>query len=247
MVTDDNNNQYRVINVAPSRDQIITSFRHADGDPMEIYSVPSEHGENYLTLTDCGMTLMRLSYTENITSTTLDNIRKIVNDYRLCFDDGVISINAPKNIINNYLSTFAMTISRVMALSSISLKRTKSTFYEDVDKFIMSSLTHFSPQKNYKPIESRNDVSVDYLLTTEMAHKLIFLYPVYDGKKATDVWGQINFFLNNKIDFRSLILYDDSHELSKKEFNRLTSEGDKLLRAKDFEVSSERVIKRLAS
>lgn len=243
----DNLKQINCVNVAPSRDQIITSFRHPDGDPMEIYSLPSDLGDEYLKLTDCGMTLMRLSYTEKITDGVLDNANKIVNDYRLNFDQGSISVDAPKAALNSYLSTFAMTISRVMALSSISTKRSMNTFYEDIDAFIMKSLTQYSPEKDYKPITSRDDVSVDYLLRTEMAHRLIFLYPVRDIKKANDVWGRINFFLNNGVEFRSLILYDDSNELPRREFNRLTLEGDKLLRAEDFKSSSERIIERLAS
>ena len=60
------------------------------------------------------------------------------------------------------------------------------------------------------------------------------MYAVRDDARAGDVWGRLNFFLREGIDFKSLIVCEDLHELSKKSQTRLTADGDKVIFLETF-------------
>lgn len=109
--------------VAPKRELLLTPFKHADGDPMEIYLINTD--DKRFILSDCGMTLMRLSYSTNITKGVIEDIFNIVNGYRLDFSREMGTITSEVNLenIDSYLYTFAMTVARVMALADTMEKK----------------------------------------------------------------------------------------------------------------------------
>ena len=48
--------------------QLIVSMRHEDGDMIDVYLQDSPRGDCFVRICDFGMTLMRLSYTYEITT-----------------------------------------------------------------------------------------------------------------------------------------------------------------------------------
>ena len=96
-------NLYQTYDVAPGREQLVTPFHHADGDPMEIYLLHSD--DDTLTLSDCGMTLMRLSYAIDISDSIMNSFQKIVNGYRMKFSEetGSIYTKVPATSFESYL------------------------------------------------------------------------------------------------------------------------------------------------
>ncbi|NMA18068.1 MAG: DUF1828 domain-containing protein [Clostridiaceae bacterium] len=218
--------------VEPGVIQVVPPFRHSDGDPYEIYLMQSEKGNNYVKITDRGMSLMRLSYSEKITDGLLDNIGKLVNQNRHVFQNGIITSDAPIDSLSSYLSSFIQTIAKVMGQKALSKNIKYSTFYEDFEKFVMSQFTEYNPIKDYVPVKSEDDVTVDYMLSppaTTVTSLMIFVFPIKDQGKATLVWGIIQFCLNNNLKFRSLSVCDDFNSLPRKEQKRIANNSDSLL------------------
>lgn len=235
-----------VIDVAPGRVQILDEFYHADGDPLEMYLTPLDSSTGQFILTDLGMTLMRLSYSEELTDSLIDKVKILVSSYGLMFNDGSIEMCVCAENFKRYVFTFAMTITRVMALPELTRKREKSVFYEQLSSFVKENLTLYNPVEKYKPLPERDEL-VDFRLTVPNKSTPIFLYPVRDGQKATNVWGQILLFLNHDVCFRSLIVCDNFEDLSKKDQFRLTNDGDRIIFREAFEQKPKQILERLAS
>lgn len=229
------------------RIQILTTFTHADGDPMEMYIIPDVSNSENVLLTDLGMTNMRLSYSMNITDSTNIKIAKLVNSYRFSYNSNTIEISIPLKNLVDYIPVFALVISKVMGLSDTFQTKNINTFYQDFKDLILS-FDDLKVQTDYSPIKSRDDVKVDYFIPAfDNTHKNIHLYPVLDNNRAIDVWGRINFFLNNKNDFKSLIVCYDLSGLSKDSQKKLTSESDKVIYSDDFAVAPKNMLQRLVS
>ena len=58
----------------PGNHQLILPIHHEDGDMVEIYLADSPKGEEYVRICDYGLTLMRLSYTYEISTPTRQQI-----------------------------------------------------------------------------------------------------------------------------------------------------------------------------
>ncbi|HHW93446.1 MAG TPA: DUF1828 domain-containing protein [Clostridiaceae bacterium] len=231
--------------VAPGRLQLAVPYYHADGDPMEIYALSgSEDGT--VVLTDCAMTLMRLSYTETISDSLVDDIKKLVNQYGFDFEGGQISTKAPIGSLSSYIANFAMTISKVMGLSQLSKNRNVSKFKENVDAFIMQNLKKYNPQKDYV-IDDQDDVKADYRLVNPTAKDIqLFIFPIINTSNAIEVWGTLQFCLNAKILFRSLVACENHSKLSNVALKRMANNSDSfLLYEDDFYANAEQKIERL--
>lgn len=231
--------------VAPGRFQLSVPYYHADGDPMEIYAL-SDSEDGTVILTDCAMTLMRLSYTENITDSLLDNVKKLVNQYGFQFEGGQIFAKAPIASLSSYVANFAMTISKVMGLSQLSKNRNVSKFKENIDAFIMQNLKKYNPQKDYV-IDDQDDVKADYRLINPVAEDIqLFIFPIINTSNAIEVWGTLQFCLNANILFRSLVACEDLSKLSVVAQKRMANNSDSfLLYEDDFYANVEQKIERL--
>lgn len=234
-----------IIDIAPGRLQIAAPFFHADGDPMEIYAYVPDNSDTVM-LSDCGMTLMRLSYTERITDSTLNKIEKLVNQYRFNFDNGEICVETPIKSLRTYVSNFALTISKIMGLSELSQNKPLSDFKMQIEKFIMESLIIFEPEKNYT-IDEKDSVIVDYRLTPpEKSNLQLFVFPVNNTAKATEVWGTLQFCLKTNVNFRSMVACENFQQLSKAAQHRMTNNSDGIfLSLPDFYSFAEKKINRI--
>lgn len=240
------NSRVQLFDVAPGRVQILAPFFHADGDPMEIYAFSSDQSDSVM-LSDCGMSLMRLSYTENITDSILDKVKNLVNQYRFNFIDGEITTIAPLSSLSSYLSNFAMTISKVMGLTELSRKQKTSKFKEQIDSFIMDSFSNFNPIRNYI-IDEKDKVSVDYKLVNPKTSDLqLFIFPVTNNANANEVWGTLQFCFNAKLKFRSLVACENFSTLSKTIQSRINNNSDSIiLKEDDFYLNASNKIERMS-
>ena len=197
------------INLKPitnSRIQVMLPIYYEDGDMVDIYIEPQ--GDYHSLISDCGMTLMKLSYYYEINT---DNKAKILAQMiaanSLDFAQGVISQRVENKRLYRSLLGFGNTIMKISALNYLKREMIKNLFYEMMEEVVTSVFEpQFSIKKQYNPIEGKDEYQVDYCI---VAPKPLFIYAVKDSTKARLVTISEQEFKLNKIHANSIVVYED--------------------------------------
>ena len=207
-------NQFDLQEKRPNLYQIFVPLYHPDGDMFDIFIRILPTGQ--LLLTDCSLTLMRLSYTFEIDS---DKKKALLHQTvfesggTLDVETGAISLPATLDQLFNQIMQFTQIISKVLSLKLLQRKTTASLFYEKVKKFIISDLSTFNISYNVNPISGDKDISVDYVFTGK--HKPIYLFPVNNSNNTKKAIITILSLQNVKIPFTSVLVHENYDSLSK--------------------------------
>ena len=87
---------FNVYERRPGDYQLIVPIRHEDGDMIDVYLQDSPRGGGYVRICDFGMTLMRLSYTYEITTPARQQIfENILINNSVSNDAGNLYLDAP--------------------------------------------------------------------------------------------------------------------------------------------------------
>ena len=98
----------------PGIHQVIIPIFHEDGDMVDIYVHDSRKGEGYVRICDFGMTLMRLSYTFDVSTPARERILEsvLINNGVKRGDDGLY-LDAPIGIVYQSMLQFAGCVQKV--------------------------------------------------------------------------------------------------------------------------------------
>ena len=98
----------------PGIHQMIIPIFHEDGDMVDIYVQDSPKGDGYVRICDFGMTLMRLSYTFDVSTPTRERILEsiLINNRVERGDDGLY-LDAPIGIVYESVLQFAGCVQKV--------------------------------------------------------------------------------------------------------------------------------------
>ena len=117
----------------PGNHQLILPIHHEDGDMVEIYLQDSPKGEGYVRICDFGLTLMRLSYTYDISTTTRQQIfDSILINNGVGNEEGNLYLDAPMDKLPESIFQFAGCAQKVCNMRYWSREITRSAFYEDL-------------------------------------------------------------------------------------------------------------------
>jgi len=210
----------------PDLYQVIVPFEHPDTDLLEVYVQIIEN--NGILLTDMGVTVMRLSYTIDIDSdTTKKYLKSITDDQGLFETGGTITCPTSYEELEKSIGNFIQGLSKVLAIASLSRSVKESIFADVLGKLILTEAHEYNPIKNYFPIESKKDYTVNYKLGFQTTKRPIFLFAVNNGYNAREALGNILFFMNEKISFKSVVAYEDMDSITNKDIRKLTDIADK--------------------
>lgn len=108
---------YDVYERRPGKYQLIVPIRHDDGDMLDIYLQDSPLGEGYVRVCDYGLTLMRLSYTFDLTTDSQQRIfDSILVNNGVANDDGNLYLDVPAVRLNDGILQFASCVQKVCDL-----------------------------------------------------------------------------------------------------------------------------------
>ena len=98
----------------PGIHQVIIPIFHEDGDMVDIYVHDSPKGDGYVRICDFGMTLMRLSYTFDVSTPSRERILEsvLINNGVKRGDDGLY-LDAPIGIVYQSVLQFAGCVQKV--------------------------------------------------------------------------------------------------------------------------------------
>lgn len=208
----------------PGLYQLIVPILHEDGDMVDIYFQDSPRGEGYVRICDFGMTLMRLSYTYDITTDARQRIfDSILINNGVSNDDGNLYLDAPVSRLNECTLQFAGCAQKVCNMRYWGREIVRSEFYENLGQYITDDLAAFEPKEHLSPI-------VDYPISVDwsLAHRdrQFYLFGVRGNEKAKNVAIALLEFQKAQLPFISLVVHEDIEELGHRERTYLTRNAD---------------------
>ena len=209
----------------PGNHQLILPIHHEDGDMVEIYLQDSPRGEGYIRICDYGLTLMRLSYTYDLTSPTRQQIfDSILINNGVDNEGGNLYLDAPMDKLSESILQFAGCAQKVCNMRYWSREIIRSAFYEDLADYVTAELTAFSPKADESPLDDY-PISVDWFLTYKKWS--FYVFGVRGNDKAKNVAIALLEFQKANLLFISLVVHEDMEALGKKERLYLTQNADK--------------------
>jgi len=211
--------------------QIILPIYAEDGDLYEIFV--KKITDRVYRITDCGLTIMRLSYSYEIdTDKKRELLNKIILANRVEMIDGEIFIETNTENFENSAFRLAQVIAKVSNMYIYSREVVRSLFFEELEEFVYSKLEKYHPQKEYYPIPENPEYQVDYCFNGRV--RPIYLFGVNTSDKAKIATISCQQFLLRKMNFKSLIIFEDLDKIKKKDRDRLLNVSDKTITNFDF-------------
>lgn len=219
------NDSFDIIEKKENLYQVFAPFYHSDGDMIDIF-IKVNNKNNSLTVCDCGLTLMRLSYDYDIDTDRKKNIlKRILNENNVKNNgDNLTIYTEPQFLFQNILS-MTQTINKISTMSFYQRDVISSLFYEQVNDFVVTHLQNFNPKKNYSPLPDREELTVDYYFPSEK--KPIYLFTVKGPDRAKNAVISMLSFQKENIPFTGAVVYDNFGNLTNKDQKLIMSAADK--------------------
>ena len=204
--------------------QLIVPLFHEDGDMIDIYLQDSPEGEGYVRICDFGLAQMRLSYTYEVNTPSRQQIfDSILFNSGVSNDAGNIYLDTRIEKLYEGILQFAGCIQKVCNMRYWSREVVRSSFYDDLEEYITTSLTRFSPVPDESPL-SDYPVSVDWSLSHH--DRNFYVFGVRGNDKAKNVAISLLEFQKAQLPFISLVVHENMDEIGKKEASYLTRNAD---------------------
>ncbi|KAF1681442.1 DUF1828 domain-containing protein [Veillonella sp. R32] len=219
-------NQFALIERRSGLYQLMIPIFHPDGDMFDIFL--QIDGNNKITIVDCGLTLMRLSYTFDLdTGKKIQLLNRVVYQYhgQIDLETGIISLQSNLEQLFNNIMQYTQLVSGVLSLTLMQRKSVASIFYEKFDKYVKTSLDKYLPQINFKPLKQDDDTVVNYAF--ENNGKSIFLFPTSGDSKTKDAIITILSLQKASYPFTSVVVHDSYDKLSKAVQKKIMKVADK--------------------
>lgn len=206
------------------RYQLIVPILHEDGDMVDIYLQESPLGDSYVRICDYGLTLMRLSYTYDISTATRRRIfESILINNGVLNEEGNLYLDSSLDMLYESILQFVGCAQKVCNMRYWSREVVRSAFYDDLNDYVLTELSRFNPLADQFPIPEY-PISVDWSLMHNVRN--FYVFGVRGNDKAKNVAIALLEFQKVQLPFISLVVHEDMEELGKRERFYLTSNAD---------------------
>lgn len=208
--------------------QIFLPIFYPDGDMMDMFIRVNEDGS--ITLCDCGLTLMRLSYAIDLESSEhkknlLADILRTSGAYD---DDGEICLNTTKEMLFNNIMQFSQIITNVINMDMLKKDNIESLFYENINQYICKTFANdYKLEHNFTPFASSPEIVVDYVISGH-SKKPIYIFAAKGSNKVLKSVIAILRLHDLGQDFTSVVIHNDYSKLSKNDQKNVMGVADKL-------------------
>jgi len=211
-----------------------TPFAYPDGDqyPLSL----SETKTGGIRISDGGHTLMHLSY-ENDVDKFFEGTRRVLLDQILTeqgveYDEktGQFYVETPWGDLSAAAFRLGQALTRVYDLTFLNRSRVVSTFYEDLQEQIVHFIPEEKVQRNYivPALPDAEHYPVDFCI--EGKHETpLFLFGIPNRDKARLTTIFLQYYLQNHIDFDSLLVFANQEEIPRPDLARLSNVGGEMI------------------
>ena len=235
-----------------NRVSISTPFSFSDGDSFLLMAEPLPAGG--IRVTDCGNTLMHLSYSMNVDEILKpgnrnDIFRRIIAEYSLTNDEGELFIDAPADEAGKAVFKFGQALSQIHDIGFLSRSRVVSTFYEDLGRIVHEVAPQARIAKDYLLENKSNaeDYLIDYRLDFPGNDRPLFLFGISSNEKAKLATVIIQHWLAVEVRFTSFLVFQDQSKIGRSDVARLTNVGDESISSLGAVADMRRKFERLYS
>jgi hypothetical protein len=229
--------------------QILTPFTFTDGDTFQVYLQEMPGGG--VRLTDFGHTLMHLSY-ENDLGKLREGTRGKLFDQVLATagmreENGQLIFDSALEGLGAGVLQFGQGLTRIYDLTFLNRARVASTFYEDLKERLYSLVAAEKIQADYILAGETDAESypIDYCVNGKRAPLFLFGIAGRDkGRLATII---LEHWLRAKVDFDSLLIFQDQQEIPRPDLARLSNVGGEMVASLDASEDFQRKIIKLAA
>lgn len=208
-----------------------THFEFPDGDryPIRLSEAPG----GGLRLSDCGHTLMHLSYDHEVDS-FLDGTRgmlleRILGEAGLAREAGAFHLDTTPEDLSGALFRFGQGLTRIYDLTLLSKPQAASTFYEDLTGVLTGFVDDGKMQRDYRPeVPNAAAYPVDYRIEGKDDAPL-FLYGIPNRDKARLTTIMLSWFHRHQLEFESLLVFADQTAIPRLDLARLSDVGGEMI------------------
>lgn len=205
--------------------QVKTPFSYPDGDAYSLYVKQLPTGG--FRVTDAGLTLMHLSYDND-----LDKIREgtrgkllqqILSESDLAEDDGEFFIDGPADQLGFNVFRFGQALTRVHDLTFLNRVRAESTFYEDLRELLKALVGQDRLSEGYivPDVPRATEYPVDFFVSGSQTPLYLFGVPSRDKARLATIILQ--HLIASGQDFNSMIVFQNMADLPRPDVSRLTN------------------------
>lgn len=228
--------------------QVIIPIFHEDGDMVDVYIEKKEDDrDGKIKILDCGMTLMKLSYSYEIDSSSKENIfNTILVQNNVVNIDGNLSLDTSFDLLYQNLMQFIGCQQKILNMRLWQREIIRSVFFDEFKRTIEVDFKNFKPKSHVVPLKDYPVIEVDYSL--EFQEKPFYIFGVNNKDKAKNSAIALLEFQKAKLKFISIIIHENFEELPKKDQMYLTQNADKQFPTlKNFQENGFETITRLAA
>jgi hypothetical protein len=229
--------------------QIVTPFTFPDGDTFQLYLEEAAAGS--IRLTDFGHTFMHLSY-ENDLSKFREGTRgklldQVLADSGLRDDQGRLVLDASLDSLGTSVLQYGQALTRIYDITFLNRARVASTFYEDLKEKLYSLVAAEKIKPDYiLPNHTEADsYPIDFRIEGKRAP--LFLFGVASRDKARLTTIILEHWLRAKIEFDSLLIFQDQQVIPRTDLARLSNVGGEMVASLDAGEDFQRKILKLAA
>ncbi|MGO8699157.1 MAG: DUF1828 domain-containing protein [Limisphaerales bacterium] len=229
--------------------QIVTPFTFTDGDTFQVYLQEMPGGG--VRLTDYGHTLMHLSY-ENDLGKLRDGTRGKLFEQVLAIagmreENGQLVFDTGLDSLGVGILQFGQALTRIYDLTFLNRARVASTFYDDLKERLYGLIAPEKIQADYILAGEADGESypIDYRLEGKRAP--LFVFGIAGRDKARLVTIVLEHWLRAKVDFDSLLIFQDQQEIPRRDLARLSNVGGEMVASLDASEDFQRKIIKFAN
>ena len=226
--------------------RVDTPWTFPDGDGYSIYISPAPTGG--LRISDQGLTLMRLSYENDLTKlregTRGRLLTQVLADAGLMEEDGEFFLDSTADDLGANVLRLGQGLTRVHDLTFLNRIRAESTFYEDLREKLQSLVGSERLTEGYvvPDVANASDYPVDYFIQGGAIPLYLFGVPNRDKARLATIILQ--HLIGSGQDFNSMIVYQNMAELPRPDLSRLTNAANDMIDSLDATPDFERKLLR---
>lgn len=226
--------------------QVDTPWTFPDGDGYSVYVSPAPTGG--LRISDQGLTMMRLSYENDIgklrEGTRGRLLAQVLADAGLSEDEGEFFLDATAEDLGSGVLRIGQALTRVHDLTFLNRVRAESTFYEDLREKLQAVVGAERLTEGYvvPGVANARDYPVDYLVAGGAVPLYLFGVPNRDKARLATIILQ--HLVRAGQDFNSMVVFQNAADLPRADLGRLMNAANDMIDSLDATDDFERKLLR---